>query len=510
VATYRLNRDVSCEVIYRDDSCFGSPIGERPDLTVRQCFAPLLNAVAESGFGALHQAEAPLRQCIESPAFGAIATDVSARGWTLLPEFLYPNSDHAFLEKLRFVRKAAGEWCEIDIARNDWPVVHELLANLATAEPAPLALDGDLGDLLHTFAKRKIVTTDPKATPSALPKTDLFFLGHNTVLVCSETTAVLIDPLFFPHDSDLPAGYAPVQACDLGQLDAVLITHSHPDHFDPASLMRLPPHVRMIVPVVERESVLSLDMAYRLQELGFTRIKAVRWGSHIVIGDISVDVLPFFGEQPTTGAVLHPEVRNIGNTYRVTTPRLSAMFLADSGRDVQGSVFTLAEEVRRTYGTVDYVFSGFRGWVTYPVQLLLSSVARYFVFVPPMLWGTRQVLMLTAQDAFDVAETLGARYLVPYADGGAPWHWQIGLGAAPAGKQVMDGFDADPVSMINVALTRTMLPDNSRLQSSVKPLLVRPNEGIRDRPDGVTIVRLRDNRWPYSKLAPSTLPYVDE
>jgi hypothetical protein len=186
------------------------------------------------------------------------------------------------------------------------------------------------------------------------------------------------------------------------------------------------------------------------------------------------------------------------------------MFLADSGRDVQGSVFTLAEEVRRTYGTVDYVFSGFRGWVTYPVQLLLSSVARYFVFVPPMLWGTRQVLMLTAQDAFDVAETLGARYLVPYADGGAPWHWQIGLGAAPAGKQAMDGFDADPESMINVALTRTMLPDNSRLQSSVKPLLVRPNEGIRDRPDSVIIVRLRDNRWPYSKLAPSTLPYIDE
>jgi L-ascorbate metabolism protein UlaG (beta-lactamase superfamily) len=321
---------------------------------------------------------------------------------------------------------------------------------------------------------------------------------------------VLIDPLLFANSGQLPAGYAPLQVCDLGRIDAVLITHSHPDHFDPATLMRLSPHVRVIVPFVERESVLSLDMAYRLQELGFTQVEVMRWGSHVTIGDISVDVLPFFGEQPTTSALLHPEVRNIGNTYRVTTPRLSAMFLADSGRDAQGSVFTLAEEVRRTYGDVDYVFSGFRGWVTYPVQLLLSSVARYFVFVPPILWGTRQVLMLSAQDAFDVAETLGARYLVPYADGGAPWHWRIGLGPALDSKNVIDGFDARPESVMDVALTRTTLPDNSRLPSPVKPLLIRPNEGIRDRAGGVTIVRLRGNQWPYSELASSALPYLDK
>ena len=74
------------------------------------------------------------------------------------------------------------------------------------------------------------------------------------------------------------------------------------------------------------------------------------------------------------------------------------------------------------------VFSGYRGWQLYPFQLLFSSVSRFLLFVPPSLWSTRQQLMNSVDDAIDVAEGWGARYLVPYADGGAPWYWDIGLG----------------------------------------------------------------------------------
>src|SRR5205807_4231629 len=134
------------------------------------------------------------------------------------------------------------------------------------------------------------------------------------------------------------------------------------------------------------------------------------------------------GEQPTDGDVLHPDVRNVGNTYLLRTPTFSAVFLADSGRDMQGDVKNLASRTRARLGTVDVIFTGYRGWHTYPVQLLFSPVARYLLFVPPWLWNSRLQLMTTIEEAVDVAERWGARILVPYADGGAPWHRAADLG----------------------------------------------------------------------------------
>jgi len=150
--------------------------------------------------------------------------------------------------------------------------------------------------------------------------------------------------------------------------------------------------MRLIVPRVERETLLAIAMAERLRELGFAEVQVRDWWQSTRVGDIQMHALPFYGEQPTESDVLHPALRNVGNTYLVRTPRFSAAFLADSGRDGQGDVKQVAARARAEFGAVDVVFSGYRGWVTYPAQLLFSPVSRFLLFVPPWLWAARQQL----------------------------------------------------------------------------------------------------------------------
>ncbi|MGX1095952.1 L-ascorbate metabolism protein UlaG (beta-lactamase superfamily) [Streptomyces albogriseolus] len=332
----------------------------------------------------------------------------------------------------------------------------------------------------------------------AAGRAEVTFVGHNTVVVRDQSTALIIDPFLSAESPDHPSGYQPLQLDELGHLDAVLITHSHPDHFDLASLLRIPPDTLVYVPEVEVENTLTVDMARRLSELGFTRVRTLRWGDTVTIGTLGVRALPFFGEQPTDGDRLHPEIRNHGCVYRVQAPEWSAVFLADSGADLAGDVKQLASQSRAEHGAVDLVFCGYRGWLTYPPQLLGSSVARYLLFVPPEQWGVRMRLMNAIDDAIDVAERWGARLLIPYGDGGAPWHWGIGLGPRLDGGGVEDSsFDPFPERVAEAAARRSGTVDGKLIGSPVKVLILRPGESLRSVADCPELVQLPRHVWPY-------------
>jgi len=84
-------------------------------------------------------------------------------------------------------------------------------------------------------------------------------------------------------------------------------------------------------PAVERESILSIDMAFRLEELGFSQVRRMRWFDDVKIGAARLVALPFYGEQPTSGRRYHPEVRNVGNIYMIEAGSKRVAFIADSG-----------------------------------------------------------------------------------------------------------------------------------------------------------------------------------
>ena len=498
----RLRSDVRIALEYDDRTHFGSPLTERADRSVREIYAPLTEHAERHGF-ADFSASAPglLAEIVRGEAFQRIATLDEPGAWRVRPEVLFPDPSSAPPRTIIFEREYTGGRLRANLPPSYWPRIHALIAALAVGghdEGAPLI--ADLGAMLGAMREQGLVEDETGTEPDpALLQSDLTFVGHNTVVVRSRQARVIVDPFLFAGGEAYPAAYQPLQPRDVGPIDAILITHSHPDHFDPASLLQFPPQTRVIVPHVERETLLAVQMERRLRELGFERVVVLEWGQATLVGDIEVHALPFYGEQPTDGDVLHPVVRNTGNTYFVRTPSFSAVFLADSGRDGQGDVKEVATRGRGRLGRADIVFAGYRGWLTYPAQHLFSSVARFLPLVPPWLWGVRQRIMTDADDAVDVAERWEARYVAAYADGGAPWYWRIGLGPR-LDEEVEEraGFDPLPERLVLAAQSRSIAPDGTALSSPVRPLLLRPGDSIRDVAARVTRVRTSGHAWPYA------------
>lgn len=502
----RLRADVRVVVQYQDNTPFGSAIGRRADEATLAAYAPLVDHIRASGTADLTRvAPGLLEASVRGDAFARLTEPDGLGAWRIRPEMLFPQPQQAQLKALWLECPATGGKLRANLPLTHWPLVHDLIARLNGPGCDPdgdPSLHADMRALLRAMHTENLLEDmdDPSPLPDIVDS-DLTFVGHNTVMVRSGSTRLLVDPLLFPHGSDYPTDYQPLAIGAIGAPDAVLITHSHPDHFDPGSLLRISPETRIIVPYVERETLLAVAMAERLRELGFTRVLVLEWGQSAAVGDIQIHALPFYGEQPTDGEVLHPTVRNAGNTYLVRTPTFSAVFLADSGRDGQGDVKDVALRTRARLGSVDVVFAGYRGWLTYPAQHLLSSVTRFLLFVPPGLWGVRQKIMIDADDALDVAERWGARFVAGYADGGAPWHWQVGLGPRldDEAPHELSAFDPYPEWLGVRASSRSQAPDGSPISSPVRPLLIRPGDSLRDVAGTPTTVRVAGHAWPFTE-----------
>jgi len=470
-------------------------MSQRPDDSARALFSPVFDYVKSRGLGdIIAQSPALLQRSVDSEVFRNHCEYHDGASWRLRPEILYPDRQLAQPEELTIYREASGESVTVSLSGNDWSKVHRLVAGLAGQEvinPDPAECE-----LISTLADNGLVDVPAMNGPKSrdFDAADMTFVGHNTVLIRSPKASVIIDPFFRSSGEQYPTSYQPLTIHDLGKIDAVLITHSHPDHFDPASLLQFATTTRIIVPALSRETILSAGMAARLSELGFTNCEPLAWDQSLRILDQEIHALPFYGEQPTNLDVLHPEIRNYGNTYVVRTPRYSAAFVADSGHDAAGDVKDIGKEWRRKFGPIDVLFAGYRGWETYPVQLLFSSVSRYMLFVPPRLWKSSLQLMNNIDDAIDLAEHWGARYLVPYGDGGAPWYWEIGLGPRLDDRSFENSaFDPFPERVIERANLRKQ-KDNA---TALETVLLRPGESIRELPGRASVLRVDGHIWPY-------------
>lgn len=459
-----LRSEVAVEVKYRDRTRFGSPVSLRPDELARNVFLPL---APWAEFGGI--LDATVANKVRA---GSLYKAVTHADGQLCEPLMYPVTD---LAQPRFLR--IGEGLRMQLTPAHWPEVHALLSGLTTEGVEDVDLTHpDVRAIFHALDRNNMLVERRR---QVLPRSDLTFVGHNTVVIRDQDTTIVVDPFFVPTSHDYPSDYQPVGLDEIGPLDAVLLTHSHRDHFDPATLLRIPADTAIFVPAVDRESLLTIDMAHRLAEFGFTDIRPTLWGDTAQIGSITVGAMPFYGEQPSDGPRLHPEVRNHGCTYHVTTSTWTCVLLADSGTDEAGNVKDVATQYRARFGAADVVFSGYRGWATYPPQLLGSSVARYLLFVDFDQWSVLNRLMSSVDDAIDVAERWGARYLCPYGDGGAPWYWQQGLGPRLDGSACENTyFDPFPERVVHAAAARSQSVDGRTIPASVEVVLLRPGQSL--------------------------------
>ena len=286
------------------------------------------------------------------------------------------------------------------------------------------------------------------APPHAALGRQALFVGHGCVSLSDGELRLWSDPFLRPKSPRYPPHHQPLSPFDLPESShAVLLTHTHLDHFDPGSLFWFPEDTLFLVPAVERESLLSLNVRLRLAQLGFRSVRELRWGESVKVGTFEVLALPFYGEQPLGGGAetTLPEF-NRGNTYGIRERSgRTLLLLADSGSDPRRTSLQNARHVRRELGPVDVLFANHRRWRLYPPQFLTSSVPHYLCYVPDEELGMPQQLMMEPQELAAVAEVLQARRVVPYAMGGASWYEEIGLGYDSfSTRRRSTAFDANP------------------------------------------------------------------
>ena len=107
----------------------------------------------------------------------------------------------------------------------------------------------------------------------------IVFLGHATVLIELEGVRLLFDPLLRGRVLHLRRQVPSVDESVFAAPDAVLISHSHHDHLDLASLRRLGRDTRLIVPS---------GVGVWLASKGFANVSEVDVGDVLKVGGLEI------------------------------------------------------------------------------------------------------------------------------------------------------------------------------------------------------------------------------
>jgi L-ascorbate metabolism protein UlaG (beta-lactamase superfamily) len=224
----------------------------------------------------------------------------------------------------------------------------------------------------------------------------LTYVGHATVLIELDGVRILTDPVLGDRVGPLWRRGPSPDADEIGTVDAILISHGHPDHFDRRSVRSVRGDPLVIVP---RGLGSSADRTGR-------RVREVTVNDRLAIGDVRIVAVPArHGRGPR-----HPAARPIG-------------FLIEGSQSVYFAGDTaLQPGMRRLAGHVD---------------VALLPVGRWG---PPL--GPARLSPTTAVDA---ATLVGARYAVPI-------HWgTLYLPGFAAGRWGWGSFDAGDAFALEAA-----------------------------------------------------------
>jgi L-ascorbate metabolism protein UlaG (beta-lactamase superfamily) len=173
---------------------------------------------------------------------------------------------------------------------------------LASMRTTPMRMDQLLKELKVDVRKSNLLepflTTEPpvRKTPRFSGKgVRVRHFGHACVLLETAHVSILLDPLFaWERDSTL----ATLTFHDLpDQIDFVVFSHSHMDHFCPEVIVQLRRRVgRFIVPRNQPGDVADPSMKLMLNALGCHSVSVVDHFDTVPVGDGQIESLPFPGE----------------------------------------------------------------------------------------------------------------------------------------------------------------------------------------------------------------------
>ena len=288
----------------------------------------------------------------------AFEPDAQAVSFTATPEigqpFLYSSPILPRPGRLDISLPFASEhWDALFAARTEPVDVSELAARFELGpEELPLfeSLFTDVAPAPHDAVEPGSVRTR--------------YFGHASVLVETSSSAVLLDPLIGYEGDGGPDHFT---VADLpAKLDAVVISHAHPDHFSLEALLQLRGRTtNIIVPRSSGGSLQDPSLKMMLQALGFSNVHELGELESLPAGpDMEVVSLPFVGEHADLDirTKMVPMVRALGRTF---------LFATDVALPESAFYDRLADVV----GEVDALFIGLE-CVGAPVSWLYGSILR--------------------------------------------------------------------------------------------------------------------------------------
>jgi L-ascorbate metabolism protein UlaG (beta-lactamase superfamily) len=257
-------------------------------------------------------------------------------------------------------------------------------------------LDDRQWSLVAQLVREGALLAVPRTAPPA-PDYTARLVAHSAVLLASPTHRVLVDPLLVVRDRP---DFDPTEVLE-EPLDAVLITHSHWDHFTLDGLLRIDRGTTVLLPAHQHpDSIVNLDMARVCRELGFRDVvELAPWQSHQV-GDITMTAVPYFGEG------FGPECPRDWMTFHARLGGRTVLGLVDACRDDFGDMDEVVPELTRRLGTVDVLFAPASGF-SYPRSHYTRRPFRFTQDQDLFTGGPDDVVRWAAQ--------CGAGKVVPYA-----------------------------------------------------------------------------------------------
>ena len=386
--------------------------------------------------------------------------------YSLKNNYIFPDNNP--LKSLNFINRNSGRKLEVKLKNNKdiWHKIHSLLYYCGTGIYSKTQLDEYFEEpllyLVNNLLEKGILEQQeskpidfaPVGTPG------VFRLQHASILYRTKTTGILVDPhLHSDYELSVNNLDINIRRSELeGKVDAILISHSHYDHWHLPTLMMFAPETPILVPKVPRASIICDDMQQRLQSLGFKNVIAVDWYSEpLVIGDIEVNVLPFYGEQPLLHEYSkHQDLRNWGNTYLLRTEHYTSWFLIDSGNDATGKMAEVSAYVQQKFGTVDILLSNLRTFSLWTPSYItggsywLSLSSEQMRNFPSM---KNHYITLGVEGVAEIAQIINARYFLPYA------HWWNCLGRQ-GGQEELELISRLQQAMKDLDCPTTIVPWN--------------------------------------------------
>ena len=224
-------------------------------------------------------------------------------------------------------------------------------------------------------AARAVAEPLPDVRPGEL---GVSFAGHATVMLRWARAALVCDPMLGGRIGVVKRAVQPgLSPAEMGDVDLILVTHSHPDHLDPRTLAQLPRKATIVVPPRCAELV---------SPIGFARVVELAVDQSFAHAGLEVVSTP----------ARHPVRGNRGAcSWVIRGDGPSVFFCGDSG------YFSGFAEIGRRHRP-DLAFLPIAGYV-------------------PRSFRARHLSPLDALYAF---EDLGARMLVPIHYGTFPMSYE--------------------------------------------------------------------------------------